>query len=166
MRLPRFPDDAATTAPAPAPDDVFPGVLHGTKAGDFGGLPPIPGEVTARVPEVAVRLSGMAGQLGEALECRNPSLAAWLVYDVRAKLNAAAVAVAAEAGNFGGLPPAPGEVTARVPELAIRLSAIAETLAVAHHTIVNHAELQALAIDASRRLHAVADELAAESGDQ
>ena len=72
----------------------------------------------------------------------------------------------ATGGDFGGLPLAPGEVTARVPELAVQLSGIAETLAVAHHSTVWHAELKSLATDAARRLHAIADEIAAEAGVQ
>ena len=60
--------------PAPKPftpqvDDggAFPGIFAGTRAGDFAGLPQAPGEVTARVPELAVQLSGIAESIGVAI---------------------------------------------------------------------------------------------------
>ena len=69
-----------------------------------------------------------------------------------------------KAGDFGGLPPA--QATVRVPELAIRLSAVAEALSVAHRTPMNYANLGMVVVNASLKLHALADELAAEGGDQ
>lgn len=46
---------------------VFPGIFAGVKAGDFAGLPPAPDQVTARVPELAVRLSAIAESIAVAL---------------------------------------------------------------------------------------------------
>ena len=73
-------------------------------------------------------------------------------------------------GNFAGVPPAPGGATTRVPELAIRLSGLAHridlVLARDHHVhdFVEAAH-DALA-ETATKLHAIADEITGESGDQ
>jgi len=48
-------------------DTVFPGIFSGATGGDFGGLPPVPGQVTARVPELVIRLSGLAYRIDQVL---------------------------------------------------------------------------------------------------
>ena len=82
--------------------DVFPGIFAGATGGDFGGLPPVPGEVTARVPELAIRLSAIAGGIDATLALDADKFA-WLAQDAletaSRKLHAVADAIAAEAGD-------------------------------------------------------------------
>ena len=51
------------------PDSVFPGIFAGATAGDFAGLPPTPADpqATGRVPELAIRLSGIAHRIDQVL---------------------------------------------------------------------------------------------------
>ena len=65
--------------------------------------------------------------------------------------------------KVGGLPPA--QATVRVPELAIRLSGLAETLSEAYREI-SRSKSDDLVMDVRLSLHGIADELAAEGGDQ
>ena len=88
---------------APAGDDaesVFPGIFAGHKAGDFGGLPPA--QATVRVPELAIRLSGIAGGIDAALALDADKFA-WLAQDAletaSRKLHAIADELAAEGGD-------------------------------------------------------------------
>ena len=62
VRLNPAPAPARVQAVAAIDDggDVFPGIFAGSAAGDFGGLPPAPEQIAARVPDLAGRLREVA----------------------------------------------------------------------------------------------------------
>ena len=101
VRLNPAPAPARVQA-APAGDDdgdVFPGIFAGHKAGDFGGLPPA--QATVRVPELAIRLSGIAGGIDAALALDADKFA-WLAQDALETASRKLHAVADELASEGG----------------------------------------------------------------
>ena len=84
----------------PDPDGVFPGIFAGATAGDFAGLPPTPADpqATGRVPELAIRLSGIAETLS-AVICHTGCKSGDAARRAAAKLHAIADEIAGEGGE-------------------------------------------------------------------
>ena len=92
---------------APRDDDTdeyapFPGILGGLRVGNFAGVPPAPGEATTPVPELAIRLSGLAHRIDQVLARDHGDGFAEAAHDALAETAKSLHAIADEITGEGG----------------------------------------------------------------